>query len=299
LGEGVAIRNWPALLRTMLQHVTPVQSIPLSQYLCSKCGSILCETATDIEISSVKEECPTCGTMLAQSLTKRSNEQKVLQRPKLQTAYDLLRFSFDIEKLDSVMRLGSAGSLCIVGHNANLILSRLCVRALMPTRFGGLDSPHVMIVDAGNKSDLYQTVSFIRQYHMNVDNTLDRIIVNRPFTIHQLKRLITTQISKDVQQYQLKVIIIPGLLDLFADPNIKKKEAKRVIERIMKTIQSLSEGVLVVASIQDGKYSSLVLPGFDKRLVILKAENNRLSIALNKKSSITLTERELKIVNRK
>lgn len=277
-----------------------MQSIPLSQYLCSECGCVLRETAEDIEISSVKEECPSCGTVLAQSLKKRTNEPKPLQQlPRLQTAYDLLRFSFGVEKLDSLMRLGSAGSLCIVGHKANLILTRLCVRALLPARFGGLDSPYVMVVDAGNKSDLYQTVNFVRQYHMNINNTLDRIIVNRPFTIHQLKRLITTQVPKDIQHYQFKIIIIPGLLDLFDDPNIKKKEAKRVIERIMKSVQSLSEKTLVVTSVQDGKYANLVVPSSEKCIIMRKDKDNRLSLALNKRQNINLTERELKIINRK
>lgn len=94
------------------------------------------------------------------------------------------------------MHLGTAGSLRIVGPNANLILCRLCVRALVPIRFGGLDSSNVMIANAGNKSDLNQIVSFARQYHMNIDNTLDRIIVNRPFTTHQLKRRIATCTQK-------------------------------------------------------------------------------------------------------
>jgi ribosomal protein S27AE len=39
----------------------------VSQYLCSKCGSILKETSEYIEIHSLKEECPSCGSMLAEA----------------------------------------------------------------------------------------------------------------------------------------------------------------------------------------------------------------------------------------
>jgi hypothetical protein len=134
---------------------------------------------------------------------------------------------------------------------------------------------------------------------MNIDNTLDRIIVNRPFTIQQLKKLIAAQVPKDIQQYQLKAIIILGLLDLFDDPNIEKREAKRVIERILKSIQGLSERVLVITSIQEGKYANLVASSFEKRITLNKIRNNRLSVALNKKPSVTLTERELKIINQR
>jgi len=132
-------QNQPAILRTMSQHVILCRVSNFHSIFVLN-AAVSRETADDIEISSVTEECPSCGTVLAQSLTKWSTELKPMQPlPKLQTAYDLLRFSFGIEKLDSVMRLGSAGSLCIVGHRANLILTRLCVRALLPARFGGLD----------------------------------------------------------------------------------------------------------------------------------------------------------------
>jgi DNA-directed RNA polymerase subunit RPC12/RpoP len=290
-------RGLLGILRTMLQHVKSMQSIPLSKYLCSKCGSILRETAEDIEINSVNEDCPHCGITLAPNLIQQAKDLKSLQQlPRLQTAYDLYRFSFGIEKLDSILRLGTAGSLCIMGYKANMMLSRICVRALLPARFGGLDSPHVMVVDAGNKSDLYQTVNFARQYRMNINDALDRIIVSRPFTIHQLKKLITAQVPKDVQKYQLKVILIPGLFDLFDDPNVKKKEAKRLIERIVKSVQTLSERILVVTSIHEGKYAALATVSFEKRLILKRAQNNRISIALSKKQSLTITERELKVV---
>ncbi|HKZ61205.1 MAG TPA: hypothetical protein VJZ68_02145 [Nitrososphaera sp.] len=114
-----------------------------------------------------------------------------------------------------------------------------------------------------------------------------------------MKKLIAAQVPKDIQQNQLKAIIILGLLDLFDDPNIEKREAKRVIERILKSIQGLSERVLVITSIQEGKYANLVASSFEKHITLNKTRNNRLSVTLNKKPSVTLTERELKIINQR
>jgi hypothetical protein len=278
---------------------------PLSQYLCTKCGSILKETSANIEISTVNEDCPNCGTSLANNLKRRianaiTNEAETA--PKFQVAYDLARFKFDLKKIDAFMPLASTGSLCISGYNANLLLTRLCVRALMPANYGGLGSPFVIIVDAGNRSDFYQTVNFIKQYGMRLNNTLDRIIVSRTFTIYQLKSLLLRELPKVNEKYQPSVVIVPGLLDLFEDPNIKKQEAKRVIARIMQLINALAGKLLVIATVNEGKYSDLVLPSFEKRIMLTCTANSRLNAKLynqGKSENVTLTERELKIIARK
>jgi hypothetical protein len=136
------------------------------------------------------EEYPYCGASLADTLTTATTKQqqrtiiehKKLPAPKIQTAYDLLnaQFKFDIPKIDSFLQLATSGLLFIVGYKeANLILARLCVRALLPVKYGGLDSPYVLVIDAGNKSDIYQTVNFARQYGMDFRQVLNRIIVTR------------------------------------------------------------------------------------------------------------------------
>jgi DNA-directed RNA polymerase subunit RPC12/RpoP len=276
---------------------------PLSQYVCAECGAVLKETDADFEIATITEDCPNCGASLASSLKRRAKLDTQISQslPKLQTAYDLARFRLDIEKISKVLPLSTTGSLCIVGDSANLLLTRLCVRTLLPANHGGLDSPNVAIVDAGNKSDYYQTVKFVRQYGLELQSTLDRIIVSRTFTIHQLESLLQRELPKVVQKYQARVVIVPGLLDLFDDPNIKKKEAKRVIERIMKSLDAISGKLLVIASLQQGNYADMVLPNFDKRITLTNADRGRLAVDVyNKKSNktVTMTERELKIVSK-
>ena len=288
------------------KHVTTCRSMqtfsPLSQYLCSKCGSMLKETYEQIEISTVSEDCPSCGAFLANTLTKqRKREIELTSLPRFQTAYDLTKFKIDIDKISKFMPLATMGSLCIVGQTANLLLTRLCVRSLLPAKHGGLASPFVVIVDAGNKSDFYQTVDFCRQYGLNLQSALDRIIVSRTFTIYQLKSLLLRELPKVVRQYQAGVVIVPGLLDLFEDPNIKKKEAKKVISRIMDALGDISERLLVIASIQNGKYADLIMHNFKKRIVLGNASRGRLGVDLyneDRKASITLSQKELRLVHK-
>jgi hypothetical protein len=274
---------------------------PLSQYLCSKCGSILKETSADVQISSVREDCPSCGTILSESLTKRSRVEPRLQLLKPQTAYDLFRFGFDIEKIDSFMKLGTEGSLCVVGYKSNLILARLCVRALLPAKYGGLDSPYVVIVDAGNKSDIYQMVNFAMQYGMDIEKVIDRILINRAFTIYELNRLLSVQLPKLMQKYQTQIVIIPGLLDtLDENPNMKENEAKKEIGIIMKTIVGISRTALVVTSLQHGKYVNSVTGDVQKRINLLNSKHGITAELYNhgKRRRLTLKERELKVITK-
>ncbi|HEU4605037.1 MAG TPA: hypothetical protein VFS46_02245, partial [Nitrososphaera sp.] len=91
-------------------------------------------------------------------------------------------------------------------------------------------------------------------------------------------------------------------LDLFDDPNIKKKEAKKVIARIMTLIKSYSNRLLVVASLQETKYADLVMPSFDKRIVLSDLKHGKLNAELydaGKTAAVSLTNKDLKIARRR
>src|ERR671911_2088875 len=111
-----------------------------------------------------------------------------------ETAYDVqqrsTKLAFDIAEIDSFLDLSDrGGSICVASsrksrdgdswHANNTLVTRLCVRALIPRRHGGFGSPFVIFIDAGNCSDIYKCVSFIRQYGLDQQKTLDRIIVSR------------------------------------------------------------------------------------------------------------------------
>ena len=189
-------------------------------------------------------------------------------------------------------------------------MARLCVRALLPVKYGGLDSPYVLVVDAGNKSDIYQTVNFARQYGMDFRQILSRIIVTRTFTIHQLKSIILScELTKAIQKHQSGIVVIPGLLDLFDDPNIRQKEAKRIIGRIMKSLDTISSNLLVIASVQESnRYIELIttaaiaVSAATKQIRLTNAKHGRLLTVVELKNnqrdrkSISLSQKELKIV---
>jgi len=254
-----------------------------------------------IEIHSLMEECPDCGSLLADSLQRRPIQTEIKQTvPKFQTADTLLRFRFDIPKIDSFLGLATTDLCCITGLEANLILTRLCVRALLPERYGGLDSPFVFIADTGNRTDVYQAINFARQYGMDKERVADRILVIRAFTVPRVRKLLNVELPKIIQNYQIKSVIIPGLLNTIdEEPNMRVKEAKKEIAKIMKSVHEISRRVLVVTSMQEGKYVKLVLPEFKKRIHLSNRKYDRLTVELynqGQTKSISLTKSQLKII---
>jgi DNA-directed RNA polymerase subunit RPC12/RpoP len=287
--------------------LNPMQVI--CQYLCSTCGSVLKETAEYIEIHSLREECPSCGSMLSESLIRRSlRPETEISAPKIQTADTLLlkKLRFDIPKIDSFVGLAATDLCCISGYGANLLLTRLCVRSLLPERYGGLNSPYVMIADAGNHTDVYGAVNFARQYGMSKESVAERILVVRAFTVHQVRRLISVELPEFVHKYHIRSVIVPGLLNVFDDEeaNARMKDIRKDISRVTEAINELSAKVLVVTSIQQGgRHSEPVLRAFKKRINLLQKENHGTLKAeiYNQGDSkvVNLIERDLKIISKK
>jgi Rad51 len=113
--------------------------------------------------------------------------------PSLRTAYDYLnkinlnvgRINLDLLPGDSLNILGSSSVL------TNTLLTKTCITSLLPKRYGGFgNSSTVFILDAGNSTDVYQFIEFIRRYGMNIKSTLNRIKISRAFTIYQLTNFI-------------------------------------------------------------------------------------------------------------
>ena len=311
-GGGGVFRVPCPLLGAMLQPVNLMQVT--NQYLCSTCGSVLKETAEYIEIHLLlreEEECPSCGSMLAESLTRKSIRPQVNIIPTIiQTAADTLlqrKLRFDIPKIDSFLGLSVADLCCISGYGSNLLLTRLCVRSLLPQRYGGLNSPYVMVADTGNRTDVYSAVNVARQYGMNKENVAERIFVIRAFTVHQVRRLLSIELPTIIPKYQVRMVIIPGLLNAFdEDPNMRIKDVKKETSKILGAVKELSAGVLVVTSVEQGdhrRHSEQVLSTFKKRIhVVQKEKHGPLKAEIydhGDSKVVNLTEREIRIISRK
>ena len=196
------------------------------QYFCSYCGTLLkisYESTSNPLLANLSEECPTCGVLLSQTLKRelksaeqqqRQQQQNNIQQsssflsspplPKFQTAYEEIssRLTFDIKKIDNSISITAGQTVCISGSERkyiNILLIRLCVRALLPKRYGGgFSSPNVIVIDAaaGNGLDIYQYVNFARQHGLDIKKVLENTIITRAFTIYQLANIIIYELPE-------------------------------------------------------------------------------------------------------
>jgi hypothetical protein len=144
---------------------------------------------------------------------------------------------------------------------------------LLPKRHGGTARPNhgkIIVIDAGNCTDVYQFVDFARQYGLEVKKVLQSIVVSRVFTIYQLAHLIIYELPKIIEQLSSDkknnfIVVVYDLLAMFiSDPHIDKVNAKQLIKEIASSIRKLSkDGFLVISFARcHSEYEKSLLPVF-------------------------------------
>jgi hypothetical protein len=300
----------------------------VSQYFCKNCNKLLKETDTALDDAIIhqveQEECPNCGSLLEHSLIARKQQnshtpslQSAALLPAFQTAYDINschRLSFGIDSIDRRLTLTEGDRVCIIGDgaHANIFVTRLCVRALMPSRHGGFESPAIVFIDAGNSFAAYQCGKFARQYGLDIRSVLERIKISRPFTPHQLAGLIIRELPSAVQRVDAEVVVISDLLKMLVqDPQVDEEEARWLLKEILRSIRRrMLAHAAVVLSLHTPPscYDGMVLPLFKNSIEISKEEDcagEQLAVMVNtdkqqqskSRSRLLLPERDLQIVS--
>lgn len=243
------------------------------QFFCSKCNTTFLKESAFLDMPGTSEECPSCGHQLSETLHVQ-RPAKPRQSLTLQTAYEMgATLTLGMEEIDSFLDLRLGDRLCVAGSHANLLVSRLCVRALMPIRQGGLGARSVVFVDAGNSSDIYQCVNFARQFGMDVLQVLEGMVVSRAFTIHQLAGLVAHELPKVLKRLGPKLVVVSDLLKMFVqDPQVGRKEAEWLVGEIMESAGKITGALLVMSLHGNSQYDNQVLPMFGKRIEIEQRE---------------------------
>jgi hypothetical protein len=265
------------------------------QFFCSYCNTTLKEAAT-LNRASISEECPACGSQLSETLrTKKKQAAPSPPQVPFRTAYEInAKLALGVDPIDSFLALRLGDRLCVMGSYANLLVARLCIRALMPVRQGGLGAQSVVFVDAGNSSDIYQCVSFARQFGLEIQQVLRGIIVSRAFTIHQLAGVIAYELPRAIRRFNSKLVVISDLLKMFVeDPQVSRKEAEYLIGEIMDALVKIDNILLVLSLHGESPYNSRILQSFGKHIEtetqIIRLHNGR------KSKQISMPEKGLHI----
>jgi hypothetical protein len=144
---------------------------------------------------------------------------------------------------------------CFVKPHTDFVCDTI-VRGILPKRHRGLESPTVYVLVTDNKFDFYNITEIAdKKYHI-LDRALERIIVKRIFTIHQLAHFLIIDLEKDIiKKYKSKLLVITG--DFFlADSQITKEDKDWLYPQMIQSIQKVRDSIILVFS--PTKLSNLV-----------------------------------------
>jgi hypothetical protein len=136
---------------------------------------------------------------------------------------------------------------CFVKPHSDFVCDTI-VRGILPKRHNGLESPTVFVLVTDNKFDFYNITETADKKYRILDRALERIIVKRVFTIHQLAHFLIIDLEKEIaKKYKSKLVIITG--DFFlSDPQISKEDKDWLYPQMIKAIKKVKDSIILVFS---------------------------------------------------
>jgi hypothetical protein len=122
------------------------------------------------------------------------------------------------------------------------------VRGILSKRHNGLESPTVYVWITDNKFDFYNITEIADKKYRILDRALERIIVKRVFTIHQLAHFLIIDLEKDItKKYKSKLLVITG--DFFlSDSQISKEDKDWLYPQMIKIVKKVKDSIILVFS---------------------------------------------------
>ena len=253
------------------------------QYYCGNCKEMLKEINHEISFITSIEPCPFCGILLSDVLEKKPVREKQNLEVVFQKASQISRLTLGIPSLDSCFNFMSTyDKICISGIGTQSIVERLCVRAQMPHRYGGLGT-NVLLIDGANTSDLYQCVDYAQRYGLDIKKTLKGIISSRAFSVYQIANTIIDELENAIKHYKVKIVIITNLLyfftkGIFLDSN----EIIQILKQITKSIQKINDCLVVMTTDLSTQFNS-ILYNICTKTIKIESSHNGLSVKINNK----------------
>jgi hypothetical protein len=229
----------------------------------------------------------------------RSSLINKIKNHKLRTALDYLnQISFTVDGTSSkTIDVFLNDAICLLGNSrmTNLMLTKLTVHCLMPKKYGGFRISKAFILDAGNCTDVYQFVDFMKQYGLNIKRNLKKIMISRVFTVYQLTHFLKYELPKTVHDYRINVVVIPDLLAMFLqESEIDFSEVKFLLTEILDILKTITRNgkVLLITSLSlDSELppfvrdlGNMITECFNKCIVIDKNKtNNKYKMVIQQK----------------
>ncbi len=160
---------------------------------------------------------------------------------KFTSAYALLGLVSQMDAVDRLVGgLKSDSVALLTGSGIRLLAAeRYCVRAQLPERMGGLEG-RAFFVDGGNGFDVYLFTAIAREYEIDFDDALSKLIVSRAFTPYEIKQLVCKDSEEVFRRHDPKLLVVSDVFSLF-NQDVEKDEAQRLVHKIAAAIRRISE----------------------------------------------------------
>lgn len=239
-------------------------------YSCSECSCILnvCAALEPVgdTVESLENRCPGCGSALEARVSCRSihipetwseisrsaysaERERAETKVEFQTAASLRGFSFNFAPLDALVAhyIDPNWSVAFTGRCANAVAEFLCFRAQLPKEAGGSDSS-VVLVDGGNRSDLYLFSSYAKLYGVAPKKALRRVVTSRAFTMYQTADLVVNELGRVVDEYGAKVVVLSDVLGMLNEESgLREDEARRLAGAVRRGLERVKKEKKVLA----------------------------------------------------
>lgn len=278
-------------------------------YHCKACFQVLAVSEDrfpqrQIDIL-VHEKCPSCMQELAVNLAYRTAEVPVdtqfWMHPKIKlrknevkypvrftTARSLFGLSSGITFVDTLIGgLAPDNITLIKGSKLPLLIAeKYCVRAQLPEQFGGFEG-RALFIDGGNSFDIYFFTSIAREYGIDFDRALDRIIISRAFTPYELLQLVSKDAEEVFDAYHPQLFVINDIFNLFTQ-DVDEGEAKRILRKLGNAIRKRSQKrhvPILITSASKADYLEFLFKDYCDTMVELNDEEHQIRAKLLKHPS--------------
>jgi hypothetical protein len=238
-------------------------------YSCSECSCVLnvCAALEPVgdTVESLENCCPGCGSALDARVSCRSarvpeawpeisrsahaRSARAETKVEYQTAASLRGFSFNFAPLDALVAhyVDPNWSVAFAGRCANAVAEFLCFRAQLPKEAGGSDSS-VVLIDGGNRSDLYLFSSYAKLYGVSPRKALRRVVTSRAFTMYQTADLVVNQLGRVVDEYGAKVVVLSDVFGMLnEEAGLREDEARRLAGAVRRGLEQVKREKKVLA----------------------------------------------------
>jgi hypothetical protein len=181
-------------------------------------------------------------------------DNEPISLPKFISAQKLLKDKFILEisyndKINKnirkrIVELNLGDIACFVKLHSDFVCYTI-VRGILPKRHNGLESPIVYVLVTDNKFNFYNITEIADKKYRILDRALQRIIVQRMFTIHQLAHFLIIDLEKNLEKYKSKLVVISG--DFFlSDLQITKQDKDWLYPQMLQAIKRFAADSIIL-----------------------------------------------------